>query len=336
MPANEVRQKSVTLEDIAKLAGVHRRTVRDAIQGTGRVAAATRENVLRITRELNYVPNASARALATGRTGRVAILSGSLKQPYNSNAVHLLESHLSRHGLETMLVQSVTREERNANTIKASQSDGVIALGVQQLNDEVKPGDAIPPWVLIDTSTPDYIDHITLDFRPAVEEAFNLMMASKRQRIAYVAHNYVPGSPPEVRRSTYLELMNEAGRPPEIISMLTNLEPAECIAVIKSYFRENGCPDALICQNDETAVYVYHALVSLGVQIPEEAMLVGCDGLPLIEYLDTPLSTIAVPMEEICEIAFQFLQNRMATPELPVQERIIIGHLTIRKSLLAE
>lgn len=335
MPINEVRQKPVTLEDIARLAGVHRRTVRDALQGTGRVAASTRENVLRISQELNYVPNASARALATGRTGRVAILSGSLKQAYNSNAVHLLESHLSQHGFETMLVQSVSQEERMANTAKASQSDGVIAIGIQQLNDEVKPGAPIPPWVLIDATAPDYIDHITLDFRPAVEEAFNLMVASNRRRIAYVANDYYPDSPPEVRRNTYLDLMKGTGREPEIISVQTGLEPIERIAASKSYFLENGCPDALICQNDETAVYIYQALVNMGIQIPEEAMLVGCDGLPLIEYLDTPLSTIDVPMEEICEIAFQFLQNRMANPNIPVQERIITGRLRIRKSLLA-
>ena len=52
-------QKPVTMEMLAKRAGVHSRTVSDALKGTGRVAPATREKVLRIARELDYVPNAA-------------------------------------------------------------------------------------------------------------------------------------------------------------------------------------------------------------------------------------------------------------------------------------
>ncbi len=333
MTVNGGRQKPVTLEDIAKIAGVNRRTVRDALQGTGRVAPATRENVLRITQELQYVPNASARALAKGRTGRVIVLSGSLNNHYNANVVHLLDNHLTRHGYETMIVQSQRGSQESIQAVRGSLSDGVIAIGIQQLNDELRSSDTIPPWVLIDTSSPHFIDHITLDLRPAVEEVLHLMLARGRKRIAYVDNDRIETSPPEVRRTIYQTIMEQNGYPCEIIDVCTDVSAEERVETIKSYVQKNGCPDAVLCQNDETAIYTYHAIVELGYRLPDDVMLVGCDGLPYTKYFDTPLSTIALPMEEVCEIAFRFLQQRIDNPALPVQQQIVKGQLLIRKSL---
>ncbi|RYX84428.1 LacI family transcriptional regulator [bacterium] len=336
MSDNRDPQKPPTLEDIARIAGVNRRTVRDAIQGTGRVAPATRENVIRITQELNYVPNPSAHTLAKGRTGRVVVLSGSLNDQYNANAVHLLESCVSKHGYETMLVQSRIESQHSINAARASLSDGIIAIGIQQLNKDFRSFDTIPPRVLIDTSSPDFIDHITLDFRPAVEEALNLMLATGRKRIAYVDNDWNALPPLEVRRATYLDLMANAGHSPEIIDVRTDVPPQERIQTIKKYIQDNGCPGAFFCQNDEAAIYTYHAIIGSGHRIPTDAMLVGCDGLPHLEYFDTPLSTIALPMEEICAIAFKFLQQRMTEPSLPIQQQTVKARLVIRKSLSVE
>ena len=104
MKATQERAKAVTLEQIAQRAGVASRTVSDALKGQGRVAASTRENVLRIARELNYVPNAAARALATGRTGTIAVLSGPLDESYYANMVQQLGSHLTANSYEMLLL----------------------------------------------------------------------------------------------------------------------------------------------------------------------------------------------------------------------------------------
>ena len=47
----------------------------------------------------------------------------------------------------------------------------------------------------------------------------------------------------------------------------------------------NVCPDTLLFQNDETAIYAYRAIVSFGYyRIPYDALLCGCDGLPYMEF----------------------------------------------------
>ncbi|RYX85526.1 LacI family transcriptional regulator [bacterium] len=336
MTKNVGRPKPVTMEDMAKLAGVHSRTVADALKGTGRVAPATREKVLRIAKELNYVPNAAARALATGRTGIVGVLSGPLNEQYHANTVHLLETYLTGHSYETLLLHTRRNVQDLVNATKKAMVDGVIVVGINPLTwDFLHLSKVSLPCVLIDICNLDFVDHITLDLRPAVEEALELMLAAKRQRVAYIINDYNEASYTELRMATYLDVMKRVGRTPETINMNTNVSAEERIATISQYIQEKGCPDAILCQNDESAIYTYRALIGLGYRVPEDALLVGCDGLPYMEYFATPLSTIQLPMDEICEIATRFLQQRMNNPDLPIQHATLQGRLVVRKSLSA-
>ena len=87
------RSKRVTLRDIAEVAGVHVMTVSDALNDTRSVAPATRARIKVIAKEMNYVPNFAARALVTGRTGMIAVISGAMNEPYYANMVHLIEKY---------------------------------------------------------------------------------------------------------------------------------------------------------------------------------------------------------------------------------------------------
>ena len=331
----EVRSKPVTLEEIAQRAGVASRTVSDALKGQGRVAAATRANVLRIAREMNYVPNAAARALATGRTGTIAVLSGPLNESFYSNMVHQLGSHLTANGNEMLLLPTQRSVRDLVSATQASAVDGLIFVGVSYLLEEfVRLSERhLRPCVLIDIANPDYADHITLDLRPAVEEVLQKMLGSGRQRIAYVINNHDENSHLEIRTEIYLDQMHRAGRTPEFIDINTHVSAAERISAIQNYFAANGFPDALFCQNDETAIYVYRALMESGKRIPDDVALVGCDGLPMMEFFEPPLSTIALPIQAVCATAVQFLQNRLDDPNIAVQGAMLPSHLVVRKSL---
>lgn len=331
---NAQRQKPARMEDVAKLAGVHSRTVADVLKGTGRVAPATREKVLGIAKSLNYVPNAAARALVTGRTGKVAILSGPLSDHFFSNAVQMLEDHLVGNGYEMMMLHTHREIGELMNATKASLVDGVIMLSINPLKEAfLRQCTLQQPCVLISTSKPDFVDHVLLDLRPAVGEALQLMLKAGRQRIAFLANDRSEEHR-GMRMGAYLDGIHEAGRTPEIVDVNTHLSPGERVQALSRYFAEKGCPDAMICQNDETAIYTYRAVSGLGRRVPEDVLLVGCDGLPYMEFFDTPLSTISLPLNEICATAWQMLQARIAIPGGAIQEEVLQGRLVIRGSLL--
>lgn len=333
------RSKPTTLADIARVAGVHRKTAGAALQGTGRIASATREKVRRIADELQYEPNLVARALVTGRTGRISILIASLSEPYNVVVVQNLVRSLTKNGYEAVIIQAHDYMP-SAQTLRSSFSDGMIIVGMDFVNrvagmsetKEKRCDEPILPYVVIDARRPAHMDHITVDIGPAVEEALRSMLASGRSRIAYVNRHILEPDYQEVRYQTYMSLMSEAGYEPEIIVADERLTNEERIEQLKAYFQEHGIPSAIFCHNDQLAVFTYRAIRDLGHDIPRETLLVGCDGVDYTNYFDTPLSTIITPWEEVGEMACQFLKQRIDDPSISVLEHIVKGKLVARKS----
>jgi len=333
------QQRIVTLEDIAKLAGVSAMTVSRVIKGTGGVSSLTREKVLHFANELNYTANLAARSLATGRTGTIAIISGSLNQHYYANVVHLLESQLTASGYQMRLLHTHDEMKDLISSTNASAVDGVIIAGLYSLVEEFRSIDPqiFQPCIYIDTLEHTEVDYIYGNLSSAVEEALGLMLAAGCQRVAYVGNFKKKATHllREARKETYCAVMETAQRSSELITAMPapDLAPSERIRVLKEYFETSGCPDGLLCINDETAILALRALMDLGYRVPDDVLLVGCDGLPYMECFEPPLSTISQPMEQICELAWKFLQRRMANPDIPLQQATFNAQLLVRKSL---
>jgi DNA-binding LacI/PurR family transcriptional regulator len=325
------RPKRVTLQDIADAAGVQKMVVSGALNGTRYVAPDKRERVLQIAREMNYIPNFAARSLRMGRTGIIAVISGPLNEPYYSTIIHLLEKHICAAGFHTMLTRTPSEVREVAHATGNFAVDGAIVVDMVSLVNEFKSHSTIP-CVSISTYQQAFVDNVVIDLGTAVDQAIDIMRTQGRRRIAYLVTTETMAQDIEVRARAYLKNMDRAGRMPEIIDVATDdLDAVE--DNFKTYIRENGCPDALLCQNDEIAMCAFGALKDLGYAVPQDVLLVGCDGQRHMRYFTPPISTITLPMEEICAQAWQFLQQRLAVPDLPHQAATLEGTLVIRESL---
>lgn len=76
----------------------------------------------------------------------------------------------------------------------------------------------------------------------------------------------------------------------------------------------------------------YRALRDLGHDVPGETALIGCDGIEETEYHDPSLSTLAVPMEEMCRRAWELLIRRMERPNRPLGSVMLSAALELRDS----
>lgn len=324
--------KRVTLQDIADAAGVKKMVVSNALNGTRSVAPATRERVQRIAKEMNYIPNFAARALTTGRTGIIAILSGPLDQPYYANMIHLLEGHIHAQGLNLLLTRTPSEVKELVNATGNIAVDGAIAVDMWGLVREFRSNSTIP-CVSISTLHRAFVDNVIVDLEASVEEALRLMVAEGRHRIGYLVTAPSMARSTEARAKAYLNFVETAGLVTEIInasSDYTNVVERN----FKAYIQEKGCPDALLCQNDETAMSAFRVLRELGYSVPKDVLLVGCDGHPHMKDFTPALSTIVQPMEEMCAAAWKFLQQRIADPTLPFQEATFQGTLVVTESLV--
>ena len=329
--SNVTRPKRATMQDIAAAAGVHVMTVSNALGNIRSVSPTTREKVLRIARELNYVPNTAARALAAGKTGVIAVFSGNLNEPYYANMVHLLSSQMDADGYKLTIHHRPHDVGDLLNDTGSVAVDGAIGIDMYHMVEKFRPHPAIP-CVSIGTYEQELMDCVIVDLSDAVKRALRIMLNEGRQRIAYLVNAAHLSLPAEVRARSYLEFMQRCGRPPEIINSDTSIVPLTRER-FRAYLGENGCPDGLLCLNDEVAMCAYQVLRQQGYKVPDDVLLVGCDGQLHMEYFDTPLSTIAQPMEEMCALAWQFLRQRIAEPGLPLQHATLRGKLVVRESL---
>lgn len=329
--SDSLRPRRVTMQDIADAAGVHLMTVSNALGSTRSVAPETRERVLRIARELNYVPNLLARSLVAGRAGTIAIATGDIREPYYGRIVHRLKEHMDSDGYNLRLLYKPHEIVDLINATSNATVDAVIAVDLFPSHEGFD-WPPLVPIVALGTYRRENLDYVIVDLSPAVERALEIMWQQGRKRLAYVVNTAFLAEPEEVRAHTYLEFMARVGRPTEIINADTNQFPV-VRARVKQYFEEHGCPDGLLCLNDEIAMCTFRALRDLGVRVPEDVLLVGCDGHIHMEYFDPPLSTIEQPVEEMCDLGWQFLVQRMRTPQLPQQMAVVPATLLTRESL---
>jgi DNA-binding LacI/PurR family transcriptional regulator len=337
------KRMPVTLNDIAQVAGVHAMTVSNALNGTGRVAAETRERICRIAQELDYRPNVAARALATGRTGTIAIALGVVNEHYYAQLLHLLEMELASHNYKMLFLRSSDLEQDLLAALKSSSVDGVIAIDVIQAlggllqNPNITP----PPCVYATVFDPELvaalpIDNIAIDLTGAVEEAVRVMLANGCRRLGYIVSDAVLAQESEVRSRAFHATVKAAGHTPEIINLDIGASTANRALArhrVTEYIEAHGCPDGLLCQNDELAIATYRALLDQKLRVPDDVLLVGCDGIPYMEFFETPLSTIKQPAQEMCALAWQFLQQRIADPTRPIQKATLSAQLIQRRSL---
>ena len=306
-------------------------TVSDALNDTRRVAPATREKVKQIAKEMNYSPNLAARALVTGRTGVIAVVCGSMNEPYYANMVNAIEKQLHLDGYRVMLCRTPS-QFKEIDILSNILVDGAIVVDNYYMASEFNAHLAIP-CVSIGTFQPPFSDYVIIDLTEGVEEAVQTMIKAGRQRIAYLVTATYMGDAAEVRARAYFSVIAGTAQSPEIINVKTDVA-GEVKSRFQTYIEENGCPDALLCQNDETAMCAYSVLRDCGYRIPEDVLLVGCDGQLHMEYFDPPLSTVAQPIEEMCETAWRFLRHRIAQPDAPPQHATFQGKLEVRRSLM--
>ena len=322
------------ISEISDRAGVSISTVSHILSGRGeRYAAKTRRTVLRTARELGYSPNKAARALATGRTEKIAFW-----QPYPGGRFFQevecrFRTLVRKDNYELSIREFGLRVADSVNTggLTRAEVDGVLlfggGLGAMRpiLERSMK---ILAPIVNMGMAYDGPLDFVEVEDYSASRQAVEYLIASGRTRIAHFLCG-ITEHPIYGRYRAYAEVLGAAGRPTEFIRA-PDQGRSSARRVMCEYVKRHGCPDAIFFSNDELAVGGYRGLRDLEIRIPEDVYLIGVDGIDDLEYLDPPISTVAQPLDEMCRVAWEFLGRRMENPDLPQQRATLEASLVIR------
>lgn len=330
--------RRVTLKDIAKRLDVSHATVSRALNRADDplISEATRLRVQKLADELGYRPNLAARNLATGRTGLLALWlwSEALPNAYHSHVSQLMVAEAQRSSYQ-LLINRVgwdsLRTDRRTH-FDAWHVDGVIAHEAGPAIQARFPNPRKLPVPVVSTGAYHFlqgVDHVWIDVRSGAIEAIEHLLFGGRRRIAYVAE-CLEERRTDPRCLVHGELLDAAALPKLFLEVPG--DRAGMRQAVREAFEQGFPADALFCHNDDVAVAAYRGLCDVGVRVPDDVAIVGCDGIQDTEYLEVPLSTIAQPLEEMCALARQFLERRIEDPTRPLQEAWLPAKLTIRPS----
>lgn len=311
-PADEGRKLTIT--DIARLAGVSKKTVSRVINHSGLVKPETRDRILKIVAEHDYRPDPQARALALRRSHLIAFISN---QPNPQYIVSMQSGILEAvSGTPYQIVirpcdrSSPTLYDEIEELVKHQKLFGVILTPSISEDDELigRLRHIKCPYVRIAAVSLDSPEHMieTHDYVGAAEAARHVANLGHTR----IAHIRGPGSflSAKERLRGFRVGLAEFGLQVEDDYLLTGGYTFESgVECGRQLLEMDVPPTAVFCGNDEMAVGVYKAAREAGMRIPEDLSVIGYDDSPITERIWPTLTSVRLPIEYMGRIAAQLL-----------------------------
>jgi LacI family transcriptional regulator len=332
MPLIVISHTMVTQAQIAEKLGISRQLVTFALGGYPQVSKESRARILAAALEMGYRPNPHARAMLRKKTGIIALWIPDQISTHYSHVARELGRLVKQAGQELIISEVGAADMKQIWT--HVPFDGICAVDASkavQLELKSLAGKSVPVVSLGSYSSSD-TDNVHVDMEAATMQAMQHLIGSGFRRIAHATfvRKNIAG---ESRRIGYTNAMREAGLETEFIHYpLSERQRPVARQLIRDYIAEHGKPEAIFCHSDDAALGIYRGLCDAGIRVPADIALVGCDGIEDTEYLECPLTTLVQPVAEMCDAAWQFLQNRLAEPTIPIQQTILTPKLAIRAS----
>ena len=289
-----------TIARVAQEAGVGVGTVSRVINGSASVSEATRQRVLDVVAELGYEPNATARALSTGRTRSVGVIAPFFTRPSVIERLRGVAPLLANSGYQLVLFD-VERPEQRTDVFRSviGRVDGLLSISLAPDKAELRRLAAAGiPVVLVDQAH-DSIPSVTVDDVEGGRLATQHLLELGHRWIAFAGDTVdgVHGDSASSRRCLgYQRALDEAGLPvrPDLVKLRPHGREAAGIAC--DLIALASPPTAVFAASDLQALAMLDALEALGKRVPNDLSVVGFDDVELARYAG--LTTVAQPLED--------------------------------------
>jgi DNA-binding LacI/PurR family transcriptional regulator len=329
------RRRTATMADVAGLAGVSPQTVSRVVNDSGYVGRVTRERVLAAMRELSYRPNSAARALVTGRSNTLGVVSidTTLFGPASillgvERAAHAHGYFVSIASLESLdgadVVNAVERLERqNVEGILINAGQGGIAHELGGVTTSV-------PIVALEEEASSTIPIVAVDQFTGAVAATRLLLDLGHSTVWHIAG---PADWDSGRRRldgwrTTLQDAGVAPPPP----LFGDWSPGAGYELGRQLAAD---PDvtAIFVANDQMALGVLRALHLAGREVPRDISVIGFDDIPEARYLTPPLTTVRQDFDEVGRQSLLLLLQAIdpdaeASPRVTVTPELIVREST--------
>jgi len=322
----------MTLDDVAKHAGVALDTARKALRDDPTVRPYIKERVVNSAAKLDYHPNLVARALKQQALRLVPISVIDLGNPYFGGLARDLSRCLCRHGLEPALCLEVDRLFRLCRSLSTCAS--IVAYGYDAAT--IRALGRIQKVVTVnrefDLARTANVANVRIDFCAAYREAIEAVLRTGRKRVAICSEWLARWGATGISSGKFevvVEVLREHGLEP--VSYEGQPHFGTPAAVAARLEKSAGAIDAIFCDNDIQAGLVYGEAASRGLRVPDDLLIVGCDatqvlhGMWSIKVETQVLAEQAVDVLKLLLDGAKHVEERVYRPTLVDHRGSLVG-----------
>ncbi|MEP7135147.1 MAG: LacI family DNA-binding transcriptional regulator [Chloroflexota bacterium] len=336
-------KKRVTSQDVANLAGVSRTTVSFVLNDAKgfSISPETRQKVVSAAESLNYVPDATAQALASRRAKAIGLVM--TRSPHHIATDAFLPQIIGglmeviKDNKLRLLIEYVEVEHQDRAYLelaRAKHIDGMILLTPRLDDAGLKKLEQVDiPTVLMGHLEGSNFYSVDVDNKLAAQQGVQHLLELGHTQIACITNAPPSYAASPDRVTGYKNALIAAGiTPHEDLIRYADFDPESGYIQTKSLLESGNNFTAIFVASDNVAMGVKAALREAGLRIPEDISLVGFDDIPWAQYADPPLTTVHLQAEEMARRACLVLMDLLQGKEPKVKQQIIETHLVVRKS----
>lgn len=298
------------IKDVAAMAGLSVSVVSKYLKNPDSVRPDTRMRIEKAIRELHYVPSTQARALRTGKTGMISIISPNITNPFFAELFSAIQTRALERGY-TAILQTLPTIQENADSVvshpfavsSSSRVDGMIVCfpDEEQVVSFLRKQWRHLPMVLLSWQTAEEANvNIVVDLENAIYETTKYLLANGHETIGYIG---APANSTTAREkhNGFLRAMGEAGKTvyPELIHYGAESSPETGYQATKAFWNNAVRPSAILTEADNIAVGCIKYCHRKHIDVPGELAVVGFDDIPLAAMYQPPVTTVRLPIDEM-------------------------------------
>ncbi|HEX9438037.1 MAG TPA: LacI family DNA-binding transcriptional regulator [Roseiflexaceae bacterium] len=337
----------ITINDIAKEAGVSKTAVSFAFNDPSQLAPSTVRHIREIAERLGYTPDPIARSMTTKRTNALGLLlpqdiATALANPFFTQFIRGIGKVCGRVGMTLMLVPPLWGSMLKA--IPHATVDGFIVVGLEVDRGEVQLlRRRHVPFVMVDSEAPADVPSINVDDRSGARAVMAHVLTCGHQRVAILCiESGKAGHIDEytgtlaARLAGYRDALADDGVEIDGDGIQIAEAPSSWeggYAAFEQIWDMPRPPTAIVAMSDIIAIGVMDAARARRVRLPEQLSVVGFDDLPDARRMHPALTTVRQPVEEKGRLAADTLVAALTDSSAPVHH-LLPTELVIRQSVV--
>jgi len=325
----------ITIQEVARLAGVSTATVSRVLSRPEVVRNQTREQVMTAITQLDYQPDAAARALASGRTHTVGCVIPTLDHAIFARSTQAMQTTLAQAGYQLLVASHEYDPVTEFELVRALQQRGVDALVLVGTDHAPRLWKALSAWrkpTLLTWSCDPRLPSLGFDNEGAAQMAASHLLELGHRYIGVISGLTAHNDRARSRIDGVRKSLTQAG-----LSLPANFITEQAFSLeggrlgLRQLMRLRHKPTAIFCGNDLLAVGAMLEAERMGLDVPSDLSICGIDNLEISEAINPGLTTVSLPTQDLGRIAAQYMLSAISG-EVIAAKSLLPFELVVRGS----